>query len=99
MQTFFKCALILGVAALFFFVPEEVWALAGVGNFESKLDNLNKNLVSRLLPLVATCGLVYAAFLMAIGSPEARSKALAVIGGSILGFLAPALMKWLSGVF
>ena len=99
MKDFLKCLPMVGVAVFCLMLTDEVWAQLGTGGFESKMDNLNRNLVSRVLPLVSTCGLIYAATLMAMGNAEARRKAMAVIGGSILGFLAPALMKWLAGVF
>lgn len=48
-------------------------ALAAIG-FERKVYNLNRNLVSKVLPLVATCGLIYGGFLMATGNAEGRAK-------------------------
>ena len=89
---------VFGVMALcMFMMPES--AMAQVGGFETKMNNLNSNLISKILPLVSTCGLLYGVFLMVTGSGEAKGKILAVIGGSIIGFLAPALMSWLSGAF
>ena len=96
---FLKSYLFWVVIGACLIMADQAWGQIGVGNFESKMNNLNRNLVSRVLPLVSTCGLIYAAFLMAIGNAEARSKAMAVIGGSILGFLAPTLIRWLAGAF
>ncbi len=96
-HTFWSVTLLGMVAIMALLMPE--FALAQVGGFESKVSNLNSNLVSKLLPLVSTCGLLYGVFLMVTGSGEAKGKILAVIGGSIIGFLAPALMGWLSSAF
>ena len=48
-------------------------ALGAIG-FEQKISNLNQNLISKVLPLVATCGLIYGGFLMATGNAEGRGK-------------------------
>ena len=71
----------------------------GAMGFESKINNLNRNLVSKVLPLVATCGLIYGGFLMAMGNAEGRGKIVAVIGGSIIALLAPSMMRFLAGAF
>ena len=73
-------------------------ALAAIG-FEQKINNLNQNLVSKVLPLVATCGLIYGGFLMATGNAEGRGKIMAVIGGAIIALLAPSIMRFLAGAF
>lgn len=73
-------------------------AVGGMG-FEQKVSNLNRNLVSKVLPLVATCGLIYGGFLMATGNAEGRGKIMAVIGGSIITLLAPSIMRFLAGAF
>ena len=73
-------------------------ALGAIG-FEQKISNLNQNLISKVLPLVATCGLIYGGFLMATGNAEGRGKVMAVIGGSIIALLAPSIMQFLAGAF
>ncbi|MCY4524682.1 MAG: hypothetical protein OXB84_08090 [Halobacteriovoraceae bacterium] len=89
--------LALLVGELLFILPVGD-ALAAIG-FEQKINNLNQNLVSRVLPLVATCGLIYGGFLMATGNSEGRGKIMAVIGGAIIALLAPSIMRFLAGAF
>ena len=71
-------------------------ALAAMG-FERQIDNLNHSLTAKMLPLVATCGLIYACFLMITGNAEGKSKAMMVIIGSIIALLAPSLIDFLAG--
>ena len=92
---FFFTALMAGLLLSFIFGTE---ALGAIG-FEQKISNLNQNLISKVLPLVATCGLIYGGFLMATGNAEGRGKVMAVIGGSIIALLAPSIMQFLAGAF
>ena len=85
-------------AGLLLFFVFDTEALGAMG-FEQKISNLNQNLISKVLPLVATCGLIYGGFLMATGNSEGRSKVMAVIGGSIIALLAPSIMRFLAGAF
>ena len=86
------------LAGLLFCVASGSEAIAAMG-FEQKINNLNQNLISKVLPLVATCGLIYGGFLMATGNAEGRSKIMAVIGGAIIALLAPSIMRFLAGAF
>lgn len=89
----FFVALCVGVLLLF---VGDTFAAMG---FEQKISNLNHSLISKVLPLVATCGLVYGGFLMATGNAEGRGKIMAVIGGSIIALLAPSIMSFLASAF
>lgn len=73
-------------------------AFAQFGGFESRMSNLNSMLVSKVLPLVSILGLVYAVILALTGDGAGKGRIIMVIGCSILGFLAPFLIRWLQGV-
>ena len=92
---FFLTVLAAGLLLFLAYGPDAYGAMG----FEQKINNLNRNLVSKVLPLVATCGLIYGGFLMAIGNAEGRGKIIAVLGGSIIALLAPSMMKFLAGAF
>ena len=92
---FFLTVLAAGLLLFLAYGPDAYGAMG----FEQKINNLNRNLVSKVLPLVATCGLIYGGFLMAIGNTEGRGKIIAVLGGSIIALLAPSMMKFLAGAF
>ena len=71
-------------------------ALAAIG-FERQIGNLNNSLTSKMLPLVATCGLIYACFLMVTGNAEGKSKAMMVLIGSVIALMAPSIIDFLAG--
>ena len=95
MQYFMRCILVIFIGLILSF-SLGFEAQAAIG-FEAKINSLNRNLVSKVLPLVATCGLLYGGFLMATGNAEGRSKIIAVLGGSIIALLAPSIMRFLAG--
>lgn len=66
--------------------------------FESKMESLQGKFINVLLPLVSILGLVYAAILAASGNEGAKGKILVIIGGSIIGFLAPNIIGWIKGI-
>lgn len=83
------------VLGLCFFAPD---AFAQFGGFESRMNNLNSMLITKVLPLISVLGLVYAVILALTGDGAGKGRIIMVIGCSILGFLAPFLIKWLQGV-
>jgi hypothetical protein len=87
--------LILG-GALFAasFVPE----LAFAYEFEAQTNALTSSLVTTLLPILSTLGLVYAAALAMSGDASAKSRMVTVVICSIVGFLAPHFIEWLKAV-
>lgn len=91
-------ALMLGVSALFLLVPELGFAQYGGSGFESKVQNINTNLITRILPLVSIFGLFYAAVLAISGDGEAKGKIVGVLIASAAGFLAPMIIEWLKGL-
>ena len=65
------------------------------GGFEGRMNNLSNQLVTVVLPLVSILGLIYAAILAVAGDGNAKGKILAVIGASVVGFLAPQIIGFL----
>lgn len=71
--------------------PEYVLAY----DFESRTQSLTSNLVTTVLPLLSTLGLVYAVFLALTGDGSGKARITMVVGCSIVGFLAPHFIRWL----
>lgn len=88
-------ALVIGVTLLF---PEASFAQYGGGDFQSKIGGVTRGLVNVLLPAVSVLGLVYSAILAATGDAEAKSRMVLVAVASIVGFLAPMLIRWLQSI-
>jgi type IV secretory pathway VirB2 component (pilin) len=80
-----------------FLVPELSFA-AVAGGFESKMNNLQNNLINVVMPLMAILGLVYAGILAATGNESARGKIILVLFGSIMAFLAPHVIGWIKAI-
>ncbi len=87
--------LIIGVTV---FIPEFALAQYGGGEFQSKIGGVTKGLVNVLLPAVSILGLVYAAILAATGDAAAKSRMILVAVSSIVGFLAPIIIRWLQSI-
>tara|TARA_B110001454_G_scaffold219192_1_gene251135 strand:- start:21409 stop:21720 length:312 start_codon:yes stop_codon:yes gene_type:complete len=88
----------LAFISITLFVPELSFAQYGGGDFQSKVGGVTKGLVNVLLPAVSVLGLVYAAILAATGDAEAKSRMVLVAVASIVGFLAPMLIRWLQSI-
>ena len=83
--------LFFGIIGVTLFAPELVLAY----EFEARTQALTTNLITTVLPLLSTLGLVYAAFLALTGDGSAKARILTVIVCSIVGFLAPHFIAWL----
>ena len=88
-------SLVMGVML---FVPELAFAQYAGGDFQSKIGGVTKGLVNVLLPAVSILGLVYAALLAATGDAGAKARMVLVAVASIIGFLAPMIIKWLQNI-
>ena len=89
-------ALVAMVGILYLF-PESAfaqWAGTG-GGFESKMSDLTSKLVTVVLPILSILGLVYAVFLALTGDASGKGRIIMVIVCSIVGFLAPSIIRWL----
>jgi len=66
----------------------------GGSGFESRIQGFTNNLISVILPAVSILGLLYAAMLAASGDEGARKRMLLVIIASVIGFMAPMIIRW-----
>ena len=89
-------AIVLGLMIL---VPEISMAqVIGGGDLKGKVDGITKGITNFLLPAVSILGLVYSAILAASGDSEAKSRMVLIMCASIVGFLAPLIIRWLQGL-
>jgi len=91
-------ALMMGISVVFLLLPEISFAQIGGSGFENKVQNINTNLITRILPLVSIFGIFYAAVLAIAGDGEAKGKIFGVLLASAFGFLAPMIIEWLKGL-
>ena len=70
--------------------PEQALAYG----FESRVESLTKKLATVFLPLMSVLGLIFAAILAVVGDASAKGRVYTVIGMSLIGFLAQAIIKW-----
>jgi len=95
----FTLALMVGFFAVLTFFPEVSFAQFGGGSgFESKVQNINSNLITKILPLISIFGIFYASALAISGDGEAKGKIFGVLLASAIGFLAPLIIEWLKGL-
>lgn len=86
--------LFAGLIGLIIFFPEVSFA-QGFGGFESRVQGLSQKLITVVLPLLSVLGLIYAVFLALTGDSGAKARITVVVVCSIVGFLAPTLVKWI----
>lgn len=67
----------------------------GGGGFESRVNSLTQKLISFILPAIGALGLVYAAILASMGDEAAKKRMALVIIASIVGCLAPMIIRWM----
>ena len=68
------------------------------GGLENKVQSVTSGLINFLLPAASVLGIVYAAILAATGDASAKQRMVLVIIASIVGFLAPLIIRWLQGM-
>ncbi len=89
----------LGLIGLAMFLcPEAAFAQFSGGALESKVNGVTNGLINFLLPAASVIGLVYAAILAATGDASAKQRMVLVIVASVVGFLAPLIIRWLQGM-
>ena len=66
----------------------------GGSSFESRIRSFTDNLMSVVLPAVAILGLLYAAMLAMSGDEGAKRRMVLVVIASVVGFLAPPIIRW-----
>ena len=74
-------------------IPNLAWAWGG-GSFESRIRSFTDSLMSVILPAVAILGLLYAALLAMSGDEGAKRRMVLVVIASVVGFLAPPIIRW-----
>ncbi|MDH5582007.1 MAG: TrbC/VirB2 family protein [Bdellovibrionales bacterium] len=85
---------ILGVVAFSILFPDLAQAALGGVGFESRMESLTNKLISVVLPAVSILGLVYAVLLAMTGDGAAKSRIIMVIVCSVVGFMAPHIIRW-----
>jgi hypothetical protein len=88
---------LLGVGVLLCAFPDPAFAQFG-GELESKVDGVTHGLLTFLLPAASCIGLIYSAILAATGDASARQRMVLVAVTSIIGMLAPLIIRWLQGM-
>jgi hypothetical protein len=83
------------IISIIVFFPDSAFAQLGGGDFESRVSGLTNKLVTVLLPLASILGLVYAVIISLFGDGGGKAKVITVIAMSIVGFLAPVIIRWL----
>jgi hypothetical protein len=91
-------ALLAGIALVMAFCPELALAQFAGGGFESKVQGVTNGLITFLLPAASVIGLVYAAILAATGDASAKQRMVLVAVTSLIGMLAPLIIRWIQGM-
>lgn len=86
---FFGC-----IAGCLFLTPDLAFAQFGASGFESRLQGFTDSLISVILPAASILGLLYAALLAVSGDEGAKRRMVLVIMASVIGFLAPMIIRW-----
>ena len=86
--------MILFLILVMAFYPETALAQFGAGAFESRMQGLTTKLITVLLPLMSIIALIYAVFLALMGDGAAKGRIFMVICVSVVGVLAPYLIRW-----
>ena len=92
-KVFWKIYLLVCSGAVLNLLPDLALAWGNSG-FESRIRSFTDNLMSVVLPAVAILGLIYAAMLAMGGDEGARRRMVLVVVASVVGFLAPPIIRW-----
>ncbi len=90
--------LMAAIGVLMIFCPELALAQFSGGGFESKVQGVTNGLITFLLPAASVIGLVYAAILAATGDASAKQRMILVAVTSLIGMLAPLIIRWIQGM-
>lgn len=94
----FWTVLLLGAGVFLFASPEIAFAQFSGGGLESKVQGVTNGLITFLLPAASVLGLVYAAILAATGDASAKQRMVLVAVTSLIGMLAPLIIRWIQGM-
>lgn len=87
-----------GLALVMIFCPDLAMAQFAGGGLEDKVRGVTSGLINFILPAASVLGIVYAAILAATGDASAKQRMVLVVVASIVGFLAPLLIRWIQGM-
>lgn len=91
------CYAVLLLAVLI--LPELLLAQSfGATGFENKVNDLTSKLIKVVLPAFSVIGLIYAAILAATGDESAKPRMTMIFVTSIIGFIAPLIIRWLQSI-
>ena len=96
--TGFWMVVFAGVGVLMVLYPDFALAQFGGGGLESKVQGVTNGLITFLLPAASVIGLVYAAILAATGDASAKQRMVLVAVTSLIGMLAPLIIRWIQGM-
>ncbi len=91
--TALKIFIPLFCALSFYIFPE-----LAVASVESSLNAIQQKFIGTILPVLAVIGLLIAGFSFLMGSANARSHLTLAILGAIIGFGAPSIVGFISGL-
>ena len=71
----------------------------GIGSdaLSQRVGGLTNKIIGVILPAVSILGLVYSAILAAAGDQGSKPRMVLIIFASIVGFLAPIIIRWFQG--
>ena len=87
-----------GFALVMILCPDLAFAQFAGGELQSKVNGVTSGLINFLLPAAATIGLIYSAILAASGDAGARQRMTLIAVCSVVGMLAPLIIRWLQGM-
>jgi hypothetical protein len=87
----------VGLAILMIMCPDMAHAQFA-GDLQAKVNGVTSGLITFLLPAASTIGLIYSAILAASGDASAKQRMTLIIICSVVGMLAPLIIRWLQGM-
>jgi hypothetical protein len=81
-------------------IPDLAFAqlVGGGGDLESRVQGVTSGLLTFILPAASCIGLIYSAILAATGDASARQRMVLVAVTSVIGMMAPLIIRWLQGM-
>lgn len=94
----FWVVLLAGVGVFMVLCPELAMAQFSGGALQDKVNGVTSGLINFLLPAASVIGLIYSAILAATGDASAKSRMTMIAICSVVGMLAPLIIRWLQGM-
>lgn len=90
--------LMVGIFIVFTLYSNSSFAqdMGGIGGdaLSQRVNGLTNKIIGTILPAISILGLVYSAILAASGDQGAKGRMVLVIIASVIGFLAPIVIRW-----